>query len=45
MITRKESPFEKYELLEQVGIGSFGSVFKAKEKTTNETVKLDYNLI
>ncbi|CAO3611844.1 unnamed protein product [Mucor hiemalis] len=40
MITRKESPFEKYELLEQVGIGSFGSVFKAKEKTTNETVAI-----
>lgn len=40
MITRKESPFEKYELMEQVGIGSFGSVFKAKEKTTNETVAI-----
>jgi serine/threonine protein kinase len=42
MITRKESPFEKYELLEQVGTGSFGSVFKAREKINKETVKCTY---
>lgn len=38
---RKETPFNEYELLEQVGNGSFGSVHKAKSKKTNEIV--EYN--
>lgn len=39
-MTRKESPFEEYELLENIGDGSFGSVHKARNKRTNETVKI-----
>lgn len=38
MNTRKESPFYEYELLEQVGDGSFGSVHKARKTKTNELV-------
>lgn len=38
MNTRKESPFNEYELLEQVGDGSFGSVHKARKNKTKEIV-------
>lgn len=39
MNIRKETPFTEYELLEQVGTGSFGSVHKAKRKKTSEIVR------
>jgi serine/threonine protein kinase len=41
MATRKESPLLHYELLEQIGDGSFGSVHKAKTIATNDIVQCD----
>lgn len=41
MATRKESPLLHYEILEQIGDGSFGSVHKAKTIATNDIVQCD----
>ncbi|KAI8379096.1 kinase-like domain-containing protein [Radiomyces spectabilis] len=35
---RKSSPLDDYDIIEQIGLGSFGTVHKAKHKTTNHTV-------
>ncbi|KAG0166380.1 hypothetical protein DFQ30_007257, partial [Apophysomyces sp. BC1015] len=37
-MAKKGSPYEKYEFLEQIGNGSFGSVHRARNKTTHRIV-------
>lgn len=36
MLNTQSDPEEIFELLEQVGVGSYGNVYKGRRKTTNE---------
>jgi serine/threonine protein kinase len=45
MEPRKESPLVHYELLQQIGDGSFGSVHKARRIISNEIVSVSHKII
>jgi serine/threonine protein kinase len=39
-MAKKGSPFDEYDMLEQIGNGSFGSVHRAQHKIDNRVVSV-----